>query len=57
MMEDFMKLVNSWKLLIHFIPPVSFDTPKKHFVFLCFQGVSKDTSGVKRVNYFFEKLN
>ena len=31
------------------MPLLSFDTPCKHLVFWCFQGVSKETSGMKWV--------
>ena len=36
------------KSLTHFMPLISFDTPWKRF----FQGVSKEISGMKQVNYW-----
>ena len=44
-----------WKLLTHFVPLVSFDTPpenRKPKVSWCFQGVSKETSGMKWVDVY-----
>ena len=43
------KLVSSFlqMLLTHFMPLISFDTPRKPEVFLCFQGASKEISGLK----------
>ena len=42
-----------WSRLTHYIPLVSFNTPRKHQktrVFWCFQGVSKETSGMEWFN-------
>ena len=48
------QVVSLWHLT-HIMPLVSFDTPWKHLVFWCFQGVSKETSNIKRVKGCFKK--